>query len=86
MKTSSNRFRKSGSLLALLALVSGFVPVTGQARIEDLLEQCILEAQKRGYDISSDRVTNRISNAVTNQNRKALRKFCPQTLKKANTK
>lgn len=46
---------------------------------ENMIEACMLEAQKRGHDITNDKLVNHISDAVLNENKKVIKKYCPQT-------
>ena len=49
---------------------------------EKILEECITEAHKRGYDIESDAFINRLVDAIENEKEKVVKEICPKTFKK----
>lgn len=77
--------KKFLSLIAMLAMTIafGFNPVSADEMTEEeaqaILEECILEAHNRGYDIESDAFIKRLTTALINGDEKTGNQICPKT-------
>lgn len=72
----------AGLLAALFAVF-----VTGAIFAEDvsgeqILEECILEAHNRGYDIEDDAFAEGLAEAIQNEDEKTILEVCPDTYAK----
>ncbi|MEQ8351292.1 MAG: hypothetical protein RH862_07395 [Leptospiraceae bacterium] len=66
--------------VALMALIitSGLYADEG----EKILEECLIEANGRGYDIESDAFAERVATAILEEDEDTMLEICPETFAK----
>ncbi|MBR30041.1 MAG: hypothetical protein CMN77_01925 [Spirochaetaceae bacterium] len=67
-----------GALTALI-ITSG---IYAEADGEKILEECLIEANGRGYDIESDAFAERVANAILEEDEDTMLEICPSTFNK----
>lgn len=70
--------------LLLAVLCSELTGLNAEPSGEQVLEECLLEANKKGYDIESDAFTSKVADAIANEDSATMKKICPLTFKKYN--
>ncbi|MBI39813.1 MAG: hypothetical protein CMF59_09450 [Leptospiraceae bacterium] len=67
-----------GALTALIITSGIYAEPDG----EKILEECLIEANDRGYDIESDAFAERVANAILEEDEDTMLEICPQTFNK----
>ncbi|MCB1201139.1 MAG: hypothetical protein KDK41_10870 [Leptospiraceae bacterium] len=70
------------AMVAAMTLMLGVSTVSAEADGEQILEECLLEAHNRGYDIESDAFVNRLVDAIENDKDSVIKQICPATFAK----
>jgi hypothetical protein len=72
----------AGLLAAVFAVSATTVVFAEEVSGEQILEECILEAHNRGYDIEDDAFAEGLAEAIENEDEEAILEVCPKTYKK----
>lgn len=67
-----------GAFLALIITSGIYAEPDG----EQILEECLIEADGRGYDIESDTFAERVAEAIMNEDEGTMMEICPKTFQK----
>ncbi|MCB1171744.1 MAG: hypothetical protein KDK25_15460 [Leptospiraceae bacterium] len=67
-----------GAIAALILSTGIYAEPDG----EQILEECLIEAHGRGYDIESDAFAERVGTAIANEDSDTMMEVCPQTFQK----
>lgn len=72
--------RFTSMLMGILALVfiSTGILMAGPSA-EQIIEECVLEASKRGFDIENVDFADELAEAIVNEDEAKVKKFCPKT-------
>ncbi|MBU45313.1 MAG: hypothetical protein CMN76_19030 [Spirochaetaceae bacterium] len=66
---------------ALIALPLAFGSIAADEG-EQILEECLMEADGRGYDIESDAFADRVATAILEEDEGTMMEICPNTFNK----
>ena len=72
----------AGILAALCAVVATNMAFAEEVSGEQILEECILEAHHRGYDIEDDAFAEGLAEAIENEDEATILEVCPKTYRK----
>ncbi|MCR9141937.1 MAG: hypothetical protein NXI24_06770 [bacterium] len=72
----------TGLLAALLAVTAASAVFAEEVSGEQILEECILEAHNRGYDIEDDDFAEGLAEIIEAEDEEAILEVCPNTYKK----
>ncbi len=72
----------AGMLAAVFAVTTVTAVFAEDVSGEQILEECILEAHNRGYDIEDDDFAEGLAEIIENEDEEAILEVCPKTYNK----